>query len=329
MFYSQWWDSESTKGAGPLHAMNPIRLYYIRQSVASLLNRQALPPIKVFQGLKVLDVGCGGGLLSEGLARLKPEEVWAIDPSPENIEVAKAHQGGILGKFFFFFFLFILINFLFYIFLESDYTKNRDEVIGGYEVKYHNTTIETLSSYINNPSYSNFNDFLSNNNETINQNLTKEDKNNLKLNKQFDVICSLEVIEHVENPKDFIQNCIKCLKPGGSFFISTMNRTLKSKFITIYGAEYLLKVVPIGTHDWEKYLNPEEIIEMMGKNMKMVSKKGLILSPYGSNLSLSNNKPSLSNLINGIKNKYNWKLSDTDLDVNYIMHFVKLENEED
>lgn len=208
---------------------------------------------------------------------------------------------------------------------ESDSSLPPEEVVGGLEVNYHNSTIETLSSFVHNSSATDFSSFI---NDIQAQNLSEsiEIDPELLLRKQFDVICSLEVIEHVENPHGFIQNCIKCLKPGGSFFISTMNRTLKSKFITIYGAEYLLKVVPVGTHDWNKYLKPEEIVSMMGQNMRLVSQRGLVLSPFGSNLSLYSEKPSLASLVKGIKNKYNWELSENDLDVNYIMHFVK-ENE--
>lgn len=158
--------------------MNPVRVQFIREQIAKELSRTHIPSREQLKTLDILDVGCGGGLLSESLARLGAN-MTSIDPSPENIRIASSHK------------------------LGDPLTNSID---------YQSTTIEELCE--------------------------KE--------KKFDVVCSLEVLEHVETPKKFLQSCVKSLKPNGNLFISTINRTRKSHLLTIVGAEYMLNLVPPG-----------------------------------------------------------------------------------
>ncbi len=174
---SRWWDKNSE--FKPLHDINPLRLNYIKNHCEHSL-----------QDKKVLDVGCGGGILSEAMA-LEGAQVSGIDMSEAGLEVAKLHL------------------------LES-----------GLDIDYQQITVEDLTN-------------------------THSEK--------FDVVTCLEMLEHVPDPGSVINACAKLVKPGGKIFFSTLNRNLKSYLFAIIGAEYILKLLPQGTHDWDKFILPAEI----------------------------------------------------------------------
>ncbi|MDI7775329.1 bifunctional 2-polyprenyl-6-hydroxyphenol methylase/3-demethylubiquinol 3-O-methyltransferase UbiG [Asticcacaulis sp. EMRT-3] len=184
---AKWWD---TKGAfAPLHKFNPTRVKFIRETCLehfSLAPRERAP----FTGLHLLDVGCGGGLLSEPMHRMG-FNVTGLDASARNIGTAKAHADS-----------------------------------GGLDIRYLNQTVEQLAA----------------NGETL-----------------YDVVLTMEVIEHVADPEAFLKVCASLVKPGGILFVATLNRTLKAHALAIVGAEYVLRWVPKGTHDWKKFLKPAEI----------------------------------------------------------------------
>ena len=236
-----WWSSSSNSGTGPLHAMNPVRVSFIREAMAKQLSTQSLPPDAQIRNADILDVGCGGGILSEALARLGAN-VTSIDPSGENVAVAHAHS-------------------------RMDPATS--------SINYQQTTVETMASS----------------------------------GRLFDAVCALEVIEHVDTPLAFVTACSACLKPGGSLFLSTMNRTAKSFAIAILGAEYITRMVPMGTHDWNKFITPKELslmVESHAVGLQVTKQQGLILTldPF-------------------VKGKISWYLKDNDLDVNYIMQATK------
>ena len=181
----EWWD---TKGKfKPLHMFNPIRIKYIKEKCIShfKLNQNKVKPLS---SLKILDIGCGGGLISEPMCRLGAK-VTGMDASKKNILIAKLHA-----------------------------KKN------GLKINYINSSPE---------------------------------KNKIK--KKFDIILNLEIIEHVENVDLFLKSSSKLLKKNGIMFVATINRTLESYIKAIVGAEYILRWLPIGTHEWSKFLKPEEI----------------------------------------------------------------------
>lgn len=269
---SQWWNTQSRHGTGPLHDMNPVRVQYIRSQIAKKLLRENLYPSEHLKGLRILDVGCGGGLLSESLARLGAV-VTAIDPSAVNIDVARAHSakdpltasiryrsetiGKILIVFIYYNIIYYNIILLLIIFLTLLHLMN----------------VETVAA----------------------------------TNENFDIVTSLEVIEHVEMPLAFLTACRAVLSPGGSLFLSTMNRTAKSYALTIAAAEHVLGLVPAGTHDWRKYLSPEELTRLLHSqdvDLRVTDVSGLIATP---------------DLWSG---RIRWSLSNRDTDVNYILHAV-------
>ena len=223
---AEWWDPEGK--FKPLHKFNPIRIKYIRDNIinAFKLNNK----IKPLSGINILDVGCGGGLLSEPMSRMGAN-VTGIDASDKNIKIAKLHSKKSKLK----------INYL----------------------------------------------------------CSSPEK--LKIKKKFDVILNMEIIEHVEDIDFFLKSCSKLLKKNGLMFIATINKTLKSYVFAIVGAEYILRWLPIGTHEWEKFVKPEEL------------KK--ILMRYD----LSLNKLDGMNF-NILKDE--WNISE-DLSVNYIGKFIK------
>jgi ubiquinone biosynthesis O-methyltransferase len=256
----QWWNRSSSLGTGPLHAMNPARIEFIRTSLASVYkDRQTLPALDQLKNLSVLDVGCGGGILAESLARLGAN-VTAIDPSNENIMVAKNHSK------------------------KDTWTSN---------INYQQASIEDI----------------------------------VERGELYDAVCSLEVVEHVDKPHKFISSCIACVKPGGSLFLSTINRTTKSYTIAILGAESILKILPAGTHDWHKFITPDELSLLVTTPLKIdanneyndqykmvvTNKKGIVIGFNDKSKSKQFNLP-----------LPNWVLSDNDLDVNYIMHAIKI-----
>ncbi len=189
---AKWWD---TKGEfAPLHRFNPTRVGFVRDTCLGQfgLNASERAP---FAGLKLLDVGCGGGLLSEPMRRMG-FTVTGLDASEKNIGTARAHAAQ-----------------------------------GGLDIRYLNQTVEQLAA---------------------------------SGEVQYDVVLCMEVIEHVTDPQAFLQTCASLVKPGGVLFCATLNRTLKSHALAIVGAEYILRWVPAGTHDWNKFLHPEEIIGFLG-----------------------------------------------------------------
>ena len=223
---AEWWDPEGK--FKPLHKFNPIRIKYIRDNIinAFKLNNK----IKPLSGINILDVGCGGGLLSEPMSRMGAN-VTGIDASDKNIKVAKLHS-----------------------------KKNKLKI-----------------------------------------NYLCSSPEKLKIKKKFDVILNMEIIEHVEDIDFFLKSCSKLLKKNGLMFIATINKTMKSYVFAIVGAEYILRWLPIGTHEWEKFVKPEEL------------KK--ILMRYD----LSLNKLDGMNF-NILKDE--WNISE-DLSVNYIGKFIK------
>ena len=222
----EWWDPEGK--FKPLHKFNPIRISYIKENVIKTFKLDYnKTPLK---NIKILDVGCGGGLLSEPMCRLGAK-VTGIDASDKNIKVAKLHS-----------------------------EKNNLQI-----------------------------DYFCSSPEKFN---TKD---------KFDVILNMEIVEHVEDVNFFLKSCSKLLKKNGIMFVATLNKTLKSYIFAIVGAEYILRWLPIGTHEWEKFLKPEELISILEKNDLKLDKVN------GMNFNL-------------IKNK--WSVG-SDKSVNYIAKFIK------
>ena len=189
---SDWWNPNGK--FKPLHLFNPVRIKFIKEKLISHfeLNPNEEKPLK---GLKILDIGCGGGLLCEPLSRLGAI-MTGIDASKNNIEVAKLHSQ----------------------------EMNLD-------INYINCSPE-----------------------------------NLKFKDKFDVILNMEVVEHVSNVNLFIQNCSELIKKKGIMFVATINKNLKSYIFAILGAEYILRWLPIGTHDWDKFLTPNDLDAIISKN---------------------------------------------------------------
>ena len=212
----EWWNP--TGKFKPLHKFNPIRIKYIKDNLINdfdLKNKK-----KPLQGLNILDIGCGGGLLSEPLARLGAK-VTGIDPIKRNIEIAKHHL-----------------------------KKSK------LNVKYYNFSPEKFKS-----------------------------------NNKYDVILNMEIVEHVENVNLFIKHSARFLKKSGIMFIATLNQTLKSYIFAIVGAEYILKWLPIGTHDWEKFIKPDELIKICKKNsLNLKSFNGMSFNPILDKWNISEDK---------------------------------------
>ena len=187
----EWWNPDGK--FKPLHKFNPIRISYLKENIIKTFKLdQKQAPLK---NIKILDIGCGGGLLSEPMCRLGAE-VTGIDASKKNIEVAKLHS--------------------------------------------------------------------KKNNLKINYICTSPEK--LKVKNKYDVILNMEIIEHVQDVNFFLKSCSNLLKKNGIMFVATLNKTLKSYVFAIVGAEYILRWLPIGTHEWEKFLKPEELISILKKN---------------------------------------------------------------
>tara|TARA_E500000331_G_scaffold326858_1_gene345304 strand:- start:486 stop:1205 length:720 start_codon:yes stop_codon:yes gene_type:complete len=225
MLADEWWDVEGK--FKPLHMFNPARIKYIVDICSKYFKVNEKTPLK---NLKVLDIGCGGGLISEPMNRLGAD-VTGIDASLKNINVAKIHA-----------------------------KENK------LNIKYINKSPEQMSE-----------------------------------NNKFDIILNLEVVEHVEDLDLYLKSCFKLLKKDGIMFTATLNRTFTSYIKAIIGAEYILRWLPIGTHDWNKFLKPEELEKMLNK-IGFITKdvSGLSFNPF-------------------LKN---WKKT-KDLSVNYIMTVSK------
>ena len=213
---AEWWSPNGK--FKPLHKFNPIRIKYLKENIIEHFKlKQTNSPLK---GLNILDIGCGGGLLSEPITRLGAK-VTAIDASKKNIQVAKFHA------------------------------------------KKNNLKINYLCS----------------------------SPEKLNLNKKFDVILNMEIIEHVEDLNFFIKKSSNLLKKNGLMFIATLNKTFKSYMFAIIGAEYVLRWLPIGTHDWEKFVKPDNLVSLaINSNLKLKKLSGMKFNPIIDKWSLSNDK---------------------------------------
>jgi len=226
---AEWWDA--TGKFKPLHMMNPCRLDYITEQIAAEYNRDLTSP-HPFKGLRLLDIGCGGGLLSEPMARLGATVVGA-DAAPTNIEVARIHAAK-----------------------------------SGLDIDYRNTTAEALAAD----------------------------------GEQFDVVLNMEVIEHVSDPAAYMRACHDLLKPGGLMITSTINRNPKSFMVAIIGAEQIMRWLPKGTHDWKKFITPDELYDLIrGAGLTPVDRKGFVFNPL----------------------TWEWSVSDRDLSVNYVTACIR------
>ena len=223
---SEWWNPEGK--FKPLHKFNPIRIKYIKENIIN--NFKLKNKVKPLSGISILDIGCGGGLLSEPMARMGAS-VTGIDASDKNIKIAKLHSN-----------------------------KNKLKI-----------------------------NYLCSSPEKI------------KVKKKFDVILNMEIVEHVENLDFFLKSCSSLLKKNGLMFVATINKTLKSYVFAIVGAEYVLRWLPIGTHEWEKFVNPEDLKKILIKYNLNIDKMD------GMNFNIL---------------KDEWNIS-KDLSVNYIGKFVK------
>ena len=223
---NEWWDPEGK--FKPLHKFNPTRIKYIKENIIN--NFKLKNKFRPLSGINILDIGCGGGLLSEPMSRMGAN-VTGIDASDKNIKIAKLHS-----------------------------KKNK------LKINYFCSSPEKL-----------------------------------KITKKFDVILNMEIVEHVEDIDFFLNSCSKLLKKNGIMFVATLNKTLKSYIFAIVGAEYILRWLPIGTHEWEKFVTPDELISILKKNNLKLDKID------GMNFSILTNR---------------WKVGN-DKSVNYIAKFVK------
>ena len=225
----EWWDPQGT--AKPLHMLNPCRLDYITRQIAAEFGRD-LTASQPFDGLRIADIGCGGGLICEPLARLGAT-VTGIDAAAENIAVARLHAEG-----------------------------------QGLQIDYRATTAEALAS-------------------------DGED---------FDAVLALEIIEHVAEPGAFLTSCAALLAHGGVFLTSTLNRTSKSFALGIVGAEWVMGWLPKGTHDWRRFVTPDEMKRMLeNAGIACVDRTGMVFDPL----------------------RWRWSLNPRDLSVNYIVTGTK------
>jgi 2-polyprenyl-6-hydroxyphenyl methylase/3-demethylubiquinone-9 3-methyltransferase len=226
---AEWWDP--TGKFKPLHMMNPVRLDYITSQIAAEFGRD-LSDDKPFAGLRILDIGCGGGLLSEPMARLGADVVGA-DAAERNIPVAQVHA-------------------------EQS----------GLDIDYRFTTAEALAA----------------------------------AGEQFDVVLNMEVVEHVADPLSYLTACQQLLKPGGLMVCSTINRNPKSFMVAIVGAEHVMRWLPKGTHEWDKFITPDELGNLITESgLRLVDKQGFVFNPI----------------------LWSWSISSRDLSVNYVTASVK------
>ncbi len=220
----EWWDPAGK--FAPLHKFNPVRLTFIRDAAASHFGRDK-NRVRPFEGLAALDVGCGGGLLSEPMARLG-FSVTGIDPSEKNIAIASAHAAAL-----------------------------------GVAVSYRAATTEALACE----------------------------------ERVYDVLLDMEVIEHVADVRSHVRSCARLLKPGGLLFVATLNKTLKSLALAKIGAEYVLRWLPPGTHDWNRFVDPKTLRRLLEEcGLNPLRTQGVAFDPLA----------------------WDWRLS-SDVDVNYMV----------
>jgi 2-polyprenyl-6-hydroxyphenyl methylase / 3-demethylubiquinone-9 3-methyltransferase len=221
---AEWWDPAGK--FKPLHMLNPCRLDYIVDQVTAEFGRDPRGP-KPLAGLRLLDIGCGGGLLSEPMARLGAEVV-GVDAAAGNIPVAQLHA------------------------LRSELA-----------IDYRHGTAEAL----------------------------------VAAGERFDVVLNMEVVEHVAEPATYLSACRELMRPGGMMICSTINRTPKAWLLAVVGAEHVLRWLPRGTHDWSRFITPDELFALLrGAGLEPADRKGFVFDPIG----------------------WRWHLSDRDLSVNYV-----------
>ncbi|MGR3545167.1 MAG: bifunctional 2-polyprenyl-6-hydroxyphenol methylase/3-demethylubiquinol 3-O-methyltransferase UbiG [Paracoccus sp. (in: a-proteobacteria)] len=222
---AEWWDPKGK--LRPLHMMNPVRLDYLTAQIAAEFGRD-LRGVRPFGDLRVLDIGCGGGLVAEPMARLGAS-VTGADAASGNIEVARLHAEG-----------------------------------QGLDISYHVTTAEALAQD----------------------------------GAVFDAVLALEIVEHVADPAAFLATCQALVRPGGLVILSTLNRTARSFGAAIIGAEWVMRWLPRGTHDWQRFITPDELGAMAAAcGLEVADRKGMVFNPIG----------------------FGWSLSDRDLSVNYLL----------
>jgi 2-polyprenyl-6-hydroxyphenyl methylase / 3-demethylubiquinone-9 3-methyltransferase len=210
----QWWDPKGKMA--PLHKINPLRLTYIRDSACRKFDRN-VKSLNCLSGLRILDIGCGAGLLCEPLTRLGAQ-VIGVDPSASNIAAARLHADR-----------------------------------GHLSIDYRCTTVEEMD-----------------------------------VRERFDIVLAMEVVEHVSDIGMFLNRCAAMLKPGGLMVVSTLNRNWKSFALAIVGAEYVLRWLPRGTHQWEKFVTPDELARhLLDNRLTIAEQTGVIYSPFADRWSLS------------------------------------------
>ena len=226
---TEWWDPNGK--FKPLHMLNPCRLDYINSQIAGEYDRDLSAP-DAFKGLRILDIGCGGGLLSEPMARLGAE-IIGVDAAERNIPVAAAHAAQ-----------------------------------SGLNIDYRHTTAEAMAAD----------------------------------GERFDVVINMEVVEHVADPLAYLTACQELLKPGGLHICSTLNRNAKSYVFAIIGAEHVMRWLPKGTHDWNKFITPDELFDLLSQSgMEPVDRQGFVFNPL----------------------TWVWRLSGRDFSVNYVTASTK------
>ena len=226
---AEWWDPKGK--FKPLHMLNPCRLDYITSQIAAEFDRD-LSAESPFAGLRLLDIGCGGGLLSEPMARLGATVV-GVDAAERNIPVAQAHAAQ-----------------------------------SGLDIDYRHNTAEALAA----------------------------------AGEQFDIVLNMEVVEHVADPLAYLTACAQLLKSGGLHICSTLNRNPKSFMMAIVGAEHVMRWLPKGTHEWSKFITPDELFALLkDAGLEPVDRKGFVFNPLS----------------------WSWSLSARDLSVNYVTASVR------
>jgi 2-polyprenyl-6-hydroxyphenyl methylase/3-demethylubiquinone-9 3-methyltransferase len=210
---AEWWDSNGKFRT--LHLIGPARMTFLRDALMRHFGRQGVT--RPLDGLSILDIGCGGGLVCEPLCRLGAQ-VTGIDPGLDNVEAARRHAAG-----------------------------------QGLAIDYRTARVEDLAAE----------------------------------GRSFDAVACLEVVEHVPDPGAFLKTCAGLVRPGGLMLLSTINRTLKAYLLAIVGAEYVLRWLPVGTHQWERFVTPDELARYLrAAGLEAPAVKGLVYNPLADAWSL-------------------------------------------